>query len=118
MSVNSLQISIPSETQDTGHDVINLRQYLILELRSVRHKSIKRSYSSHRGVKILEQLVRDACRDLRAVAPRLDVFINHQHLTRFLNRARDRLPIVRSQTAKVDHFDADSLLFFEFLRRY
>ena len=88
------------------HQIFHLRQNLVLELRIVADPGIQRADAAHRRVQTLEQLIRDASRDFRAVAPRQAVLVRDHHAAGFLDRRLESPPNRRAKAiAQIDHLD-------------
>ncbi len=62
--------------------VVRLRQDGILENRLVGHECVGRSYAADRRIEMIEELIGNASRDLRAVAPTQRVFVGHEGTVR------------------------------------
>src|SRR5258708_23417 len=86
--------SILQKLLDRCRNVARLGKDYVFKLRLIRAKSIHGRHTPHRGVKLLEEFVPNARRDLRAIAPAQHVFISHDDPVRLPNSRRNGLPVV------------------------
>src|SRR5260370_19934327 len=87
--------SIGSILQKLFHrhsNVAGLGEDYVLQLGLVRAEGVHGCNTSHQRIQLLKEFVRDARRNLRAIAPAHHVFVTHPDPVRFLNANPNSLP--------------------------
>src|ERR1700686_2665439 len=90
-------------------NVARLGKDHILQLGLVRAERIHGRDAPDRGIQLLEKFVRNARRDLRAIAPAQHVFVSHDDPVRLSNGRRNGLPVIGRERTQVDDFNGDAL---------
>src|SRR6478609_9799776 len=101
---------------DCRQNIRCLWQYFFFEIRAVRHRAVHRRHALDWRVEVFEQLLADACRDLRAEAACERVFVRDDDLVGLADQFGDAVPVIRHDRAQVEYGDADAVLF-RLLRR-
>src|SRR2546430_4372036 len=84
-------LSVRQELFRRGDHLVLARQHEVLERRRIRRRHVERADAPHRRIEILECLLRDACRELRARTTGQRRLVKDDHPIRFGHRLEDRL---------------------------
>ena len=79
------------------------RQSRGLDIRVVGHPGVPGRYPPHRGIEVLEQLLRDAGGNFCAVAKAAGVFVSHDDAARSPDTLANRFPVVGREGTEVQN---------------
>src|SRR5262245_8290937 len=98
------------ELSQALHDVVHLRDERLLERRREWNRRVRRRNPHDRGVEVLERLLGDRRRDLRAEAAGARVLVEDEHLRRSPHALEYALLVPRDDRPQVEHLDLEAVL--------
>src|SRR5919197_2403036 len=107
--VTSTIVSVLEELTRGLPDLVDGGQDRLLERRRERDRHVGRRHAADRPVEVLESLVGDERRDLRAGRARLVRLVDDQDLARLADAGEERLLVERDERAQVEDLDARAL---------
>src|SRR6266545_562456 len=116
-SVVAMSLLVLSQLAQTCRDVVDLWDERLLERRRERHRRIGGSDPLERCIEILERLLGDRRRDLRAEAAGAGVLVQYENLRRLAYRLEHRALVPGHHRAEIDDLDGDAVGL-ELLRRF